>query len=218
MQQCETEYRFLTNQDLDKLRAGSQYISKARWDALDFSASKRRRQNWRDYAMCHSVSTEDFEKALARPSTDPLRERPIIGEMPKLAKPHQAQKNRQAKQQKRPPTQTKSPPAKPKLSYEEYLKTPLWKAIRNLVLVRSNFECCCCSRKATQVHHQDYSEPTKSGFKVDTLHAICGEHHIEIEFENGVKNSTREANKKLFALIKAKDSARPGAINNAGLH
>lgn len=73
------EYRFLTNQDLDKLRAGSQYISKARWDALDFSASKRRRQNWRDYAMCHSVSTEDFEKALARPSTDPLRERPIMG-------------------------------------------------------------------------------------------------------------------------------------------
>lgn len=200
MQQDEPERIFLTNKDLDRLRNGSQYISKARWDALAFSSSRRRRPNWRDYAMCHSVSMEDFEKALARQSTDPLRERPIIGKVPK---PPQKQKKPQAKQRLKLPSQVKPPP-KPKSNYQEYLESPLWKAIRNLVLVRSNFECCCCSRKATQVHHQDCSEKTMSGFRVDTLYAICGDHHKEIEFDGDIKNSLHDANKKLFVLIKAK--------------
>ena len=66
-------------------------------------------------------------------------------------------------------------------SYAEYLASPLWKAIRARVLAASP-ECSACPRKATQVHHQRYTEPVLRGQLDHCLSPVCGSCHKKAEF------------------------------------
>lgn len=48
-------------------------------------------------------------------------------------------------------------------SYEEYLASPLWAAIRDRKLAAEGRRCYACGKEAHQVHHGDYLEPTLAG-------------------------------------------------------
>ena len=82
-------------------------------------------------------------------------------------------------------------------SYGEYLESILWKFIRMRVLGRGRAvkTCSLCTRKATVVHHLDYSESTLNGMVLDSLTPLCKSCHHKIEFQkDGRKRSLSAAN------------------------
>lgn len=68
------------------------------------------------------------------------------------------------------------------MTYAEYLKSPLWAKIRRRVLKRDGQACRSCGRRATQVHHGEYTPGTMSGSDLTMLFAICGPCHLEATF------------------------------------
>ncbi len=64
-------------------------------------------------------------------------------------------------------------------SYQEYLKTPLFKAARSLEMARSSGLCRTCGANATEVHHRDI-DLIKNGYPpwgcwetTENIEAIC---------------------------------------------
>jgi len=66
--------------------------------------------------------------------------------------------------------------------YSEYLSSLGWKDIRLTVLERDGGLCSMpsCHRRATQVHHTDYSLETMCGYDLSKLHSICRHCHEKI--------------------------------------
>lgn len=61
-------------------------------------------------------------------------------------------------------------------SYQEYLQSDIWKAIKKIILQRDSYTCQVCSSRATQVHHRLY--PEIWGFEVpDILISVCNRCH-----------------------------------------
>lgn len=67
------------------------------------------------------------------------------------------------------------------MRYAEYLKTPLWLAIRNLALTR-NKNCKRCGKPATEVHHSSYAEDVLKGASLEPLWSVCHRCHELAEF------------------------------------
>ena len=87
--------------------------------------------------------------------------------------------------------------------YEEYLRSDLWKRIRELVLMRDHGICSCCEGHATQVHHLSYGDVTLRGDCLDKLVAICRRCHLAVEFAgNGNKLPFAKAVRKHKKLRK----------------
>ena len=63
--------------------------------------------------------------------------------------------------------------------YQEYIKSPEWQEIRNLVLTRDNFHCTCCGRtaedsgKTLSIHHNSYDHLFNERQHLDTLTTLC---------------------------------------------
>lgn len=94
--------------------------------------------------------------------------------------------------------------------YKRYLKSKLWKNIRQLVLIRDKYQCQSCDNVATQVHHKVYSFATLSGKNLKGLVSICRRCHETIEFfSNGKKTDIKVANKRLLAIKRGKLLRRP---------
>lgn len=99
-----------------------------------------------------------------------------------------------------------------RLTYAEYLKTPLWRELRKKVLLRDNHKCIACGRSAYCVHHTKYSsnvlfatEPTPS------LISLCNSCHEFIERNaDGSKTSADHALKKLRCLCRKNGRHLPG--------
>lgn len=89
---------------------------------------------------------------------------------------------------------------KPNSRYSEYLQSDLWNAIRGCVLLRDKNECYGCGKRATQVHHRNYSEETMRGRDVSGLVAVCGACHRWIEFDGEKKVALEVANTRLEIL------------------
>ena len=86
-------------------------------------------------------------------------------------------------------------------SYKGYLKSSMWKVIREMVLNRDQCGCFCCGRNATQVHHCDYHIKTMLGVTLGGLRSLCPSCHQEIEFDlAGNKRELKEANQQMAAL------------------
>ena len=66
-------------------------------------------------------------------------------------------------------------------SYSDYLRSPLWSAIRKRVFKAKGRSCFLCGAFATQVHHQRYREDDLNGNSIRKLFPICGECHKGIE-------------------------------------
>lgn len=58
-------------------------------------------------------------------------------------------------------------------SYAAYLKSALWRSIRDRVLVRHRMCQSCMKRASTQVHHRAYDLHTLSGADLRCLTALC---------------------------------------------
>ncbi len=85
--------------------------------------------------------------------------------------------------------------------YAEYLQSPLWKLIRERVLIRDDWECQMCGKQADVVHHKSYKPEVLAGKKDSELVSLCFGCHNDIEFTmvdgKPVKNGLRKANQKL---------------------
>lgn len=65
-------------------------------------------------------------------------------------------------------------------SYGAYLKSDLWRAIRAMVMDRSDGMCETenCGKPAVQVHHLAYNIDTLIGRRLESLQAVCGSCHL----------------------------------------
>lgn len=86
-------------------------------------------------------------------------------------------------------------------SYRYYLRSSLWKGIRERVFARNN-RCEVCGVNANRVHHKEYTEAVLSGDNIDSLVSLCNGCHKRIEFtNNGIKRSLSKANELLNSLM-----------------
>jgi len=85
--------------------------------------------------------------------------------------------------------------------YEEYLRSPEWKAIRRKVLARDQHRCRAsgCERRATVVHHARY--PHVLGREhLSWLYSLCAPCHDEIHRRHRKPVTLREATRQVLAL------------------
>lgn len=89
-------------------------------------------------------------------------------------------------------------------SYDAYLRSSIWAAIRQRVLDRDNSTCSVCNRDAECVHHTKYDDATMDGRSITALVSLCEACHRAIEFnEHGNKTALNEANRRLHNLRKS---------------
>ena len=82
-------------------------------------------------------------------------------------------------------------------TYHHYLKSDLWREIRQQVLSKSPF-CVACGIPANVVHHMNYRKKTLLGEDLESLVPLCQECHEYIEFYNdGTKRPLKNANRVL---------------------
>jgi hypothetical protein len=89
------------------------------------------------------------------------------------------------------------------VEYADYLQSPFWFVIRNVVLYRDSFRCRLCDAQATCVHHLYYNADVLYGKDLTALVSICESCHDKIEFdEAGMKvTSTEEKRRRYERLI-----------------
>lgn len=89
-------------------------------------------------------------------------------------------------------------------SYEEYLRSDLWAAIRRRVFKEISDKCAACNAPASEVHHRDYRPDMLRGHYIADLVPLCRTCHNYIEFTDaGAKVTTlEEANRRLNKLLK----------------
>lgn len=90
-------------------------------------------------------------------------------------------------------------------SYSQYLASDTWKAIRLHVLDGAAHACYVCRKKATQVHHQKYTQENLTGKNSKWLIALCGGCHRNAEFHPKIgKTNQGHANKRINKLRRYK--------------
>jgi 5-methylcytosine-specific restriction endonuclease McrA len=93
-------------------------------------------------------------------------------------------------------------------AYNEYLKSPIWKEIRQRVLTAANFECAGCFDHATEVHHRDYRPRVLAGEDITPLVALCTECHRTVDGDGSKARDTwNEREAILAALVRKKEAA-----------
>ena len=99
-------------------------------------------------------------------------------------------------------------------SYQEYLKSDLWAAIRARALELDGHKCRCCGSRATQVHHTNYTKATLEGTSLKALISLCRPCHKFIEFDaDGNKVHPTQVRKRFFMLCATKRK-RQGDISH----
>jgi hypothetical protein len=85
--------------------------------------------------------------------------------------------------------------------YASYLKSDLWKGIRQRVLKKKGKRCCVCKKPAFIVHHRAYFIDVLRGSNISFLEPICATCHNAIEYEpNGAKRSLRAVDEAFCRL------------------
>lgn len=84
-------------------------------------------------------------------------------------------------------------------TYAIYLKSPLWRSIRDRVLAAQD-ECFCCGGPPLQIHHRRYDRPTLEGRSLKWLVALCIGCHGLIERDGVTKLSVSQAEARLVKL------------------
>lgn len=85
--------------------------------------------------------------------------------------------------------------------YQEYLRSSLWRSIRQKAMVACNGECVLCRHPAKEVHHTNYSEASLRGQSIESLVPLCETCHDLGEFSTaGAKRTLPEANARLRLL------------------
>jgi len=93
--------------------------------------------------------------------------------------------------------------------YNEYRQSPQWRAIRRTVRARTRYECACCFKRATEVHHRDYRPRVLRGEDLSPLVPLCHECHEKIERDvTGKKRSWNDKERVLADLVTRKERSR----------
>lgn len=104
-------------------------------------------------------------------------------------------------------------------SYASYLRSDIWKEIREAVMRKAKWMCRACGRKAVHVHHRSYDKDTMSGRGMKNLIALCQDCHQAIEFSpSGTKRTLHEANEAFAKMCRTQvlpKIVRPKDIRNA---
>jgi hypothetical protein len=91
------------------------------------------------------------------------------------------------------------------MDYEDYLQSPFWFVIRNIVLYRDDFKCRVCGAKATTVHHISYDPDVFYGKDLEPLVSLCEPCHTAIEFdEDGRKIIDLAVKKERYEMLREK--------------
>lgn len=86
------------------------------------------------------------------------------------------------------------------LSYDQYLRSPLWGRIRTQQL-REHPNCYGCGCKAEEVHHGNYRRETLAGTSNRGLYSVCERCHRTAEFLPGFgKVGPAQATQRLKAI------------------
>jgi len=94
-------------------------------------------------------------------------------------------------------------------SYAQYLESDLWLSIRARVLEAAQHRCYACKRRAWQVHHKRYDEPTLRGDTLTGMVAVCKRCHSSAERKRGRKTQLGQANSKLERMRRKRGRDRP---------
>ena len=95
--------------------------------------------------------------------------------------------------------------------YNDYLDSDLWGEIRKEVFAVQGQACIRCGRKATQVHHSDYSEATLRGDDLSKLMPACSRcHKLAHRGHPGSSSTVTEATAFLRVPWRAKCGPKPG--------
>lgn len=104
--------------------------------------------------------------------------------------------------------------------YNDYLNSPGWHKIREMVLDRDHYTCIC-GNLAIVVHHKSYKLDVLCGKKLSGLVSLCRDCHNKIEFSEDGKTDFYRAFHKLnaykFLLDKKNGSKRPLSKENQKL-
>lgn len=88
--------------------------------------------------------------------------------------------------------------------YNDYMASPLWKAIRERVLQRDKGLCVGCGHRASQVHHRNYSQSVMSGRNIKPLASLCRQCHDTIHSnEDGTRCSLHQTEANFIDLVKS---------------
>ena len=93
-------------------------------------------------------------------------------------------------------------------SYKEYLRSKLWRGIRQRVFAAKGRQCVLCGRKAAQIHHRSYDRATLLGLILTFLEPICKRCHEKIEFTETGRKRSRRAVEYAFKRRQRKKPAR----------
>jgi len=86
---------------------------------------------------------------------------------------------------------------------EDYLHSPFWFVIRNIVLFRDSFLCRICNKQATTVHHLYYGPDVLYGRDLAALVSLCEPCHKKIEFDStGGKINDIEKKRQRYEWLK----------------
>lgn len=95
-------------------------------------------------------------------------------------------------------------------TYHDYLKSDLWKSIRERVFSECGSDCFVCANRAFQAHHEYYTEANLRGRTLTHIRPICRECHDIIEFDCGIKLMDSERIAKIAAARKAEKMRHSG--------
>lgn len=97
-------------------------------------------------------------------------------------------------------------------TYQEYLSSDRWKAIRAKVFEIKGRNCSICRCPATAIHHQDYSMDVLRGTDkgLEHLHPICYTCHTKVELDSdGNKRKMKDAIATFNKLLKTRPTTPP---------
>lgn len=92
-------------------------------------------------------------------------------------------------------------------TYKAYLRSAMWRGISGEVLAKTN-RCYCCNRKATEVHHREYTLETLTTV-CPQLVPLCRSCHRKIEFKGDTKRHQVEKAPKVFEVRPKKPKPAP---------
>lgn len=88
-------------------------------------------------------------------------------------------------------------------SYQEYLRSPLWKELRRVAIDRAGGLCEVCGKRGRDVHHRSYARSALSG-DTNSLVFLCRDCHKAAEYtETGRKVNHMTANRRLSKMAAA---------------
>ena len=107
------------------------------------------------------------------------------------------------------PFSTSAFPALGFRSYQSYLASPLWRAIRNDELRKAGGLCAACGHRTRTVHHRDYRPRVLRGEDRAALIALCQRCHDKLHYDGRRRErSWNEGERILDEMISAHELDR----------